>query len=114
MTTSAKVLWPQNGHRGAAQRECIPRLRNRNRDSLLAKILREAVKGLGVIGSHRTERSVYRRLIQGTGKATNVIRVGMSGHDVVEMIYPQLLQVGIDLTGLRCLAAVNEHCFSIA
>ena len=107
-------LRPQDDHRGTAQGEYISWLRNRNRGSLLAKILREAGKSLGVVGSHRAKCSVYRRIIQGTGKAANVIRVGVSGHNIVEMVYPQLLQVGVDLTGLRCLAAVNEHCFSIA
>lgn len=90
------LLRPQDGHRGAAQGECIPRLRNRNRDSLLANTYRNLLSLLTLGSMHR--ESLLMRGLSGDAidqlgyRTTPAVRSGR--------IVAELLERGCELEGV--------------
>ena len=72
-------------------------------------VLDELAEGLGAVladgGPHRPGGTG----VQGAGEAAHMVLVGVGTHHIVQVLHPQVLQVGDEQAAVLRIAAVNEH-----
>ena len=73
----------------------------------------EILERLGIISGDRRIRSLDTGIVQSTGKASNVILMGMGSDDIIQLRDFVILHHGVHLAGICRITAINQHEMSI-
>lgn len=103
----------QDSASGTSQGKAISRGRNSNRNSVLIKSFNEIAKGFCVIRGCRAVCSSNRSIIQSTSQTANVVFVSVSTNNIIQVANVMVLEIGVKQAGIFCIAAVNQHGFTV-
>ena len=69
----------------------------------------EILECLGIVSGDGSISRLYTGIVQSTGNAANVILMGMSSDDIIQLRDFAILHHSIQLAGIFRIAAINQH-----
>ena len=101
-------------HLCAAQGILVPHLRHRKAAALFLGVLLKGLKNSAVVLRHRAEAQLRFPIAEGPRQSADVVLMGMSAHNYVQLFRPGLFQHRVYNIGIAPVAAVYEHIMSVA